>query len=433
MRSQGGHSGGSGQAAPPGGLEDEARGDEAWQIIFSGRCCFHLAVEEAPAQPVATSEEEVASSPSPLQQQAGQGVTLPSQVLYFGGSSKDPTELSFELGLRTGDRKKAHRPLAIAVFDGAPYSMDLAQVEQLVCVGMEEHERMQDRPPFVRLAFPCVNLQFYPGPGFEWKAAVKQLHRCVRKLLATFGPGGEALDVKAKPASATTTTTTTKRREDKKGKERREEDEDEEEDAERSDHERHKERKRRRVIKEEGEEEEEKDEAAVDRDKAVTVLEEARAMYEGGSWAELMAFLPNLSQLDEDSGLAEVKQLIERIAHLIPRHYARLFPPDNGAQLQRSRRESAVVMDELARLHERCLGAHGAAEEVACMKRRLARDKSELEAHVAQVMGLLFPQKGRRAGDKVVDARQIALLEELHRKVEDMCEVEMLLEILSQR
>jgi hypothetical protein len=38
-------------------------------------------------------QEEVASSPSPLQQQAGQGVTLPSQVLYFGGSSKDPTEL----------------------------------------------------------------------------------------------------------------------------------------------------------------------------------------------------------------------------------------------------------------------------------------------------------------------------------------------------
>jgi hypothetical protein len=146
--------------------------------------------------------------------------------------------------------------------------------------------------------------------------------RCVRKLLATFGPGGEALDAKAKPALATT-----KRKEDKKGKERREEEEEEEEDAERSDHERHKERKRRRVIKEEGDGEEVKDEGAVDRDKAVTVLEEARAMYEGGSWAELMAFLPNLSQLDEDSGLAEVKQLIERIAHLIPLHYARLFPP----------------------------------------------------------------------------------------------------------
>ncbi len=140
--------------------------------------------------------------------------------------------------------------------------------------------------------------------------------RCVRKLLATFGPGGEALDAKAKPALATT-----KRKEDKKGKERREEEEEEEEDAERSDHERHKERKRRRVIKEEGDGEEVKDEGAV------TVLEEARAMYEGGSWAELMAFLPNLSQLDEDSGLAEVKQLIERIAHLIPLHYARLFPP----------------------------------------------------------------------------------------------------------
>jgi hypothetical protein len=42
---------------------------------------------------------------------------------------------------------------------------------------MEEHERMQDRPPFVRLAFPCVNLQFYPAPGFEWRSAVKQLHR----------------------------------------------------------------------------------------------------------------------------------------------------------------------------------------------------------------------------------------------------------------
>jgi hypothetical protein len=51
------------------------------------------------------------------------------------------------------------------------------QVEELLCVGMEEHERMQDRPPFVRLAFPCVNLQFYPAPGFEWRSAVKQLHR----------------------------------------------------------------------------------------------------------------------------------------------------------------------------------------------------------------------------------------------------------------
>lgn len=28
------------------------------------------------------------------------------------------------------------------------------------------------------------------------------------------------------------------------------------------------------------------------------------------------------------------------------------------------------------------------------MKRQLARDKSELEAHIAQVMGLLFPQVG---------------------------------------
>ena len=47
-----------------------------------------------------------------------------------------------------------------------------------------------------------------------------------------------------------------------------------------------------------------------------------------------------------------------------------------------------------ARLHERCLGAHGAADEVARMRRQLARDKSELEAHLAQVMGLLFPQVG---------------------------------------
>ncbi len=33
--------------------------------------------------------------------------------------------------MRTRDQKKAHRPLAIAVFDGVPYSMDLAQVRSL--------------------------------------------------------------------------------------------------------------------------------------------------------------------------------------------------------------------------------------------------------------------------------------------------------------
>ncbi len=62
--------------------------------------------------------------------------------------------------------------------------VDAPKVEQLVCVGMEEHERMQDRPPFVRLAFPCVNLQFYPESGFEWKTAVKQLHRSVTLSLS---------------------------------------------------------------------------------------------------------------------------------------------------------------------------------------------------------------------------------------------------------
>ncbi len=41
-------------------------------------------------QSLSNGQEEVAASPSPPQPQ---GVTLPSQVLYFGGSSKDPTEL----------------------------------------------------------------------------------------------------------------------------------------------------------------------------------------------------------------------------------------------------------------------------------------------------------------------------------------------------
>jgi hypothetical protein len=41
-------------------------------------------------QSLSNGQEEVAASPSPPQPQA---VTLPSQVLYFGGSSKDPTEL----------------------------------------------------------------------------------------------------------------------------------------------------------------------------------------------------------------------------------------------------------------------------------------------------------------------------------------------------
>jgi hypothetical protein len=40
------------------------------------------------------------------------------------------TAQSFQLGLRARDQKKAHRPLTIAVFDGVPYSMDLAQVRR---------------------------------------------------------------------------------------------------------------------------------------------------------------------------------------------------------------------------------------------------------------------------------------------------------------
>jgi hypothetical protein len=53
------------------------------------------------------------------------------------------------------------------------------------------------------------------------------------------------------------------------------------------------------------------------------------------------------------------------------------------------------------------------------MKLRLEREKRKLDARIAQVMGLLFPQGRGKAGDKVVDARQIALLEDLHQRVGD--------------
>jgi hypothetical protein len=182
----------------------------------------------------------------------------------------------------------------------------------------------------------------------------------VRSLLVTFGPDAQTPATKSNTSTTTTsraqgqptTATSNKRRQSEavEGKKRRDSDDDDEGE----DNERERAKRARKEYDDGDEVKEEGEEKTVRGGLKNKLLTEARTMYEGGSWAGLMAFLPRLAQLDEDAGLAQVKRLMDSISHRVPLRYAQLFPPDNSAALQRARRDNAAVMDELVRLSAVC-------------------------------------------------------------------------------
>jgi len=211
----------------------------------------------------------------------------------------------------------------------------------LVCVGLEDQEWCCGKPPFVRLTFPFVHLQFYPHPGVEWIPAIGHIHgyssalhqliprldpliehpsrfSCVRKLLNAFPAslaGPRQVGMEAEP----------------KEKKNRRTEEQKVMDFERANC--IKRRRSKEGISEEeeerkGSEERREDDMKKDNSEAGSsvLLENARSTYER-SLGGLIAFLPKLDQLNQENGLLQVKQVIQSIFHVIPSHYTHLFPP----------------------------------------------------------------------------------------------------------
>jgi len=357
----------------------------------------------------------------------------PTCILHFSSSENathDPLEMTFELELAKLKRDDQQTSLfAIGTFDGEPYVIDLSQVERLVCVGASEREHFQDRPPFVRLVFPFVCLQLHLALDLGWNTAIKKLHRFVIRLLREFDSSVESKKAGREPELAGGRANEMERHypiERKTLAKRKEPDVDD----------RGQMRGKTQKIKEEGtkdqiwENEKSLKQSTGDEDDRSEELalstQDLTDLAYGHDWPMLLDRFSQLGQFREDKELIEIKQLICGVANRIPPCYSCLFPSDESVQAS-PRGASASIISKLAELFIRC---QLAPAQLNALKRKLADEKKQLETYISKTMPELFPQGSGRAARKVADPN---LLVELHRRMEQVCEQEVLINVLWQR